>query len=217
MQMTETTHRYRIHELAELSRDELGPLPDPADRSKRVRWKPTPRLVRFYSTRGLVDRPAEMRGRTAFYGPRHLLQLLAIKALQAAGLSLAEVQAELAGASDALLRTKAGLPGDWRAPPPGGREAAPPSRDQDFWTRAPSLPASAPPVRHRAPDETAAPPRPSAQAFDLAPGVTLLLDTRLAARVEPARLAAAAAALNSALGLDDERAEPTPTPPRKEA
>jgi hypothetical protein len=55
----------------------------------RVREVPDGRTIRYYTTLGLIDRPAAMRGRTALYGVRHLLQLTAIKRLQARGLSLA--------------------------------------------------------------------------------------------------------------------------------
>jgi hypothetical protein len=51
-----------------------------------------------------------MRGRTALYGPRHLLQLVAVKRRQAQGHSLAAIQAELAGASDADLAIAARVP-----------------------------------------------------------------------------------------------------------
>ena len=57
-------------------------------RNGRVRDIPDLRTIRYYTTVGLLDRPAEMRGRTALYGRRHLLQLVAIKQLQARGLSL---------------------------------------------------------------------------------------------------------------------------------
>jgi DNA-binding transcriptional MerR regulator len=76
----------------------------------RVREIPDVRTLRFYTTIGLLDRPTEMRGRTALYGPRHVLQLVSIKRLQAAGLSLAEVQAHLLNASDDELRRLAQLP-----------------------------------------------------------------------------------------------------------
>ena len=49
----------------------------------RVREVPDRRTIRYYTTLGLIDRPARMRGRTALYGRRHLLQLVAIKRLQA--------------------------------------------------------------------------------------------------------------------------------------
>jgi len=77
-------------------------------RNGRVRDIPDLRTIRYYTTAGLLDRPAEMRGRTAFYGQRHLLQLVAIKQLQARGLSLSQVQQRIAGATDAMLRRLAG-------------------------------------------------------------------------------------------------------------
>src|SRR6266508_2158787 len=42
--------------------------------SGRVRDLPDQRAIRWYTTIGLVDRPAATRGRTAMYGPRHLVQ-----------------------------------------------------------------------------------------------------------------------------------------------
>jgi len=76
----------------------------------RVRDVPDARAIRWYATIGLVDRPAAMRGRTALYGPRHLLQLVAVKRRQAEGRSIAEIQAELAGAPDETLREIASIP-----------------------------------------------------------------------------------------------------------
>src|SRR4029077_9053917 len=66
----------------------------------RVRDVPDRRTIRYYTTLGLIDRPAEMRGRTALYGRRHLLQLVAIKKLQSRGQSLTDVQRTLAGQTD---------------------------------------------------------------------------------------------------------------------
>jgi DNA-binding transcriptional MerR regulator len=101
--------------------------------SGRVRDLPDQRAIRWYTTLGLVDRPSAMRGRTALYGRRHLLQLVAIKRLQAAGRSLAEVQQELAASSDERLERLADLPATAAAPPgmavPAGMAAtAAPSR-----------------------------------------------------------------------------------------
>jgi DNA-binding transcriptional MerR regulator len=62
----------------------------------RIRDVPDRRAIRWYATTGLVDRPACMRGRTALYGPRHLLQLVALKRRQAEGRSLAEIHAATA-------------------------------------------------------------------------------------------------------------------------
>ena len=80
--------------------------------SGRVRDLPNARLIRWYSTIGLVDPPLGRRGRTALYGPRHLLQLVAVKRRQAAGRSIAEIQLELAAATDATLERIAALPTD---------------------------------------------------------------------------------------------------------
>src|SRR3954453_18312379 len=75
----------------------------------RVRDVPDRRAIRWYTTTGLVDRPSGMRGRTALYGPRHLMQLVALKRRQAQGHKLADIQAELAGAPDEDLRRIAQL------------------------------------------------------------------------------------------------------------
>jgi DNA-binding transcriptional MerR regulator len=75
----------------------LGAAPD-----ARVSPAPDARTVRYYTTLGLLDRPG-IAGRQARYGPRHVLQLLAIKGLQVRGLPLAEIQERLYGRSDAEL------------------------------------------------------------------------------------------------------------------
>ena len=61
-------------------------------------------------------------GRTALYGQRHLLQLVAIKRLQARGLSLAAVQERVVGLSNAALRRLA------EAVSPGEKELSTSSR-----------------------------------------------------------------------------------------
>jgi DNA-binding transcriptional MerR regulator len=76
----------------------------------RVRELPNGRTIRWYTTIGLVDRPVGMRGRTALYGPRHLLQLAAVKKLQSAGRTLAEIQELLLGATDGRLAELAEVP-----------------------------------------------------------------------------------------------------------
>jgi DNA-binding transcriptional MerR regulator len=119
-----------------VSRGELWTLEQLADRvvdalavdydgqpSGRVREVPNGRTIRWYTTIGLVDRPAAMRGRTALYGRRHLLQLVAVKRLQAAGRPLAEVQEELLGRTDTELARIAQVPA--------------PKRDR-FWAVAPA-------------------------------------------------------------------------------
>lgn len=107
----------------------------------RVRDVPDRRTIRYYTTLGLLDRPAAMRGRTALYGRRHLMQLVAIKRLQARGLSLAEVQARLLGATNAALARLARLPDHEVLPnaaPPVSEEASAPA-PRRFWADAPKV------------------------------------------------------------------------------
>jgi hypothetical protein len=84
----------------------------------RVSAAPDRRVIRWYATIGLLDPPLRTRGRTARYGERHLLQLVAVKRRQAEGHPLAAIQAELAGATDATLRRVAALPAGVPTPPP---------------------------------------------------------------------------------------------------
>ncbi len=134
--------------------------------NNRVREVPDRRTIRYYTTLGLLDRPAEMRGRTALYGRRHLLQLVAIKRLQARGLSLAAIQEQLVGLSDAALRRLARLPSD----PDSAAPAPPPPTPQrePFWT---ATPAPLPGADGAAPAPFAA----LLQGIRLDEGVTLLL------------------------------------------
>lgn len=78
--------------------------------SGRVTEVPDARLIRWYTTIGLLDRPTIGAGRLARYGVRHLLQLVAVKRLQAQGLPLAQIQQRLTGATDDQLRSVAALP-----------------------------------------------------------------------------------------------------------
>jgi DNA-binding transcriptional MerR regulator len=94
----------------------------------RVRELPNGRTIRWYTTIGLVDRPLATRGRVALYGPRHALQLAAIKQLQARGLSLAQVQERLLGISEEELAGIAKTRIDV-FPPPAGVEI----RLDPFW------------------------------------------------------------------------------------
>jgi hypothetical protein len=126
-----------------------------------------------------------MRGRTALYGHRHLLQLVAIKKLQARGLSLAQVQEQLLGASDETLGGLAKQTGDAQ-----GQAAAVQGADERrassraFWKSRPvavsDSPAKTEPVP---PDRDAERPGLASayqdvdllQAVGLASQVTLLL------------------------------------------
>jgi hypothetical protein len=100
---------WTMEELLERVREALA-AEYPGAPNGRVRELPDRRAVRWYTTTGLVDRAVAMRGRTALYGPRHLLQIVAVKRRQADGHSLATIQAELAGATDAELAELARVP-----------------------------------------------------------------------------------------------------------
>jgi DNA-binding transcriptional MerR regulator len=100
---------WTLDELVERARVALS-AEYPGAPNGRVRELPDRRAIRWYTQTGLVDRPLGMRGRTALYGPRHLLQLVALKRRQADGRTLAEIQAELAGAPDEALTAVARVP-----------------------------------------------------------------------------------------------------------
>lgn len=168
--------------------------------SKRIRAVPDTRTIRYYTTLGLIDRPAEMRGRTALYEPHHVMQIVAIKRLQAANQSLSDVQERLLGITKKQLTKLADLPdGFWEsadrylsrkpktASPPAAQEAfaQEPEEPREFWSEPAELPDSAP--RASAVQET-----PTRFAVDSAemknqslhrcvswqpvPGVTILID-----------------------------------------
>jgi DNA-binding transcriptional MerR regulator len=107
-------------------------------KSGRVRDVPDRRTIRYYTTLGLIDRPAALRGRTALYSRRHLLQLVAIKRLQAQGLSLAEIQARLVGRTEDDLHEVARvvIP-DAEASKDGRPDERP--REGTFWKATPAL------------------------------------------------------------------------------
>ena len=176
----------------------------PGQPSGRVRDLPDRRAIRWYTTIGLVDRPVAHRGRTALYGPRHLLQLVAVKRLQARGLPLVAIQQELAGATDALLARVARLPAATpglsaataadggtpsslvparpAAPVAARRVAAGPARRAAFWREPPSAGSVAPagPGAAGAPADPAGPAAAGAvtslRGVRLGGGATLLLE-----------------------------------------
>ncbi|MDF5758460.1 helix-turn-helix domain-containing protein [Spongiactinospora sp. TRM90649] len=191
--MSET---WTIGELAERAADTLRAAPGDAARAGggeetagrgavngRIREVPGERLIRWYTTIGLIDPPLSRRGRVARYGRRHLLQLVAIKRLQAGGMSIADIQVHLAGATDSHLASLAGVTPAPDIAPTATADAAP--RRARFWTS----PGGSPPVEPAAqadPFLAGAPQSLPAVAFDggvravqgvrLAPGVVLLLD-----------------------------------------
>jgi DNA-binding transcriptional MerR regulator len=148
----------------------------------RVRDLPDRRAIRWYTTTGLVDRPVGLRGRTALYGPRHLLQIVAVKRRQAQGRSLAEIQAELAGAPDEHLAEVARVPDDLLAtegPAPDAYGGAPRAR---FWAApaaAGAPPAGAPPAPAHADRLAGEAPRPAGRRHLAGPSGDAFADPRL--------------------------------------
>jgi hypothetical protein len=130
---------WTLDELVRRVADGLAGPAYPGAPNGRVRELPDRRVVRWYTTTGLVDRPA-MQGRTAVYNARHLLQIVAVKRRQAEGRSLADIQAELTGATDETLRRIAAVPDESIAaeqtqePPPPTR----PGRRRRFWDEPPA-------------------------------------------------------------------------------
>lgn len=190
---------WTLGELAERVETALADYPGQVN--GRVRAVPDRRAIRWYTTIGLVDRPAEMRGRTALYSRRHLLQLVAIKRRQAQGHTLAQIQAELAGATDESLQPIAALTADPPQPtaetPQPTAETLQPSRSR-FWTDRPMPTAD--------PAGTAE----FVTAIRLADGVTVVLDRAAGTTTpDPARLAAAAAPLLAELARQRLLARPS--------
>lgn len=169
---------WTITELAEQATAILaaGPSAPASPANGRVRDMPNERLIRWYTTIGLVDPPLARRGRTALYGRRHLLQLVAVKRRQSAGRTIAEIQAELAGAPDETLRAIARLPDavPEPEPEPESESAAAPHRER-FWVAPPAAPAPVRAGSRPAEGDGAALPA-VVHGVRLAPGVTLLLD-----------------------------------------
>lgn len=148
----------------ELIRRAAQALADGDVRSANGRVTPLPdqRLIRWYATIGLVDRPLSSQersdrplssqgpsdrplssqGRSAQYGPRHLLQLVAIKRRQAEGRTLADIQVELAGAPDATLAGIARVPEHLLADQP----AQPQPAAGRFWATPPTRQSTMDPV-----------------------------------------------------------------------
>ncbi len=138
----------------------------------RVREVPDERTARFYSSIGLLSPPTRFDGRRAFYGRRHLLELLAIKRLQSRGLTIRQIRDKLKHASLSDLTAISTVP-------PGILQQAVRQAQQDpsldFWPR--------PAASDRHPASTQVPPQQSAPAdrpplhiYKLAPGVYLSLD-----------------------------------------
>jgi DNA-binding transcriptional MerR regulator len=150
----------------------------PGQASGRVREVPDIRTIRYYTTRGLLDPPAQMRGRTALYGERHLLQLVAIKRLQAEGLSLTAIQQRIVGESNAALRRLARIPAR-RSSAETTEQPSEEQRRTAFWSEAPAPVAESPSTADEADagQIKSGPNVHSLVGVTLADGVTLLVES----------------------------------------
>ncbi|HEY4240726.1 MAG TPA: MerR family transcriptional regulator, partial [Kofleriaceae bacterium] len=142
---------WTLSELVGEATTAIAVLPPPAN--GQIRAVPDERTIRYYGTIGLLDRPLAMRGRTALYGRKHLAQIVAIKRLQTAGRSLAEIQALWPTLDDQHLARMAGveLTGKGRAP------------RKEFWKQAPAAVVA---VKR---------PQPVELRLELAPNCTLTI------------------------------------------
>lgn len=158
-------------------------LPDilPSDISdQRIKDELTPRLVRHYTSQGTLDEPLK-EGREARYTYRHLLQLLALRRLQAEGyktgtvtplthtmsepelesLVTGQAQMELAPTQNSALDFLQGLRGSATSPADPNavpRAAAAPTTKVTRWTHFKLAPGLVIRMRddYRAPPDTAA-------------------------------------------------------------
>ena len=155
-----------LGELAELA-NTLLPQYLPLDRSSRTGDEVNPRLIRHYTTQGLLDPPLK-EGRGARYTRHHLLQLLTLRRLMTGGHSAQALQSLLGTQSDANL--EALLTGELRLQVQTGNAAL------DYLASLKENQASAPSVARSAPlpSPSPAPAAPSRYTrLMLAPGLEL--------------------------------------------
>ncbi|MCA9034297.1 MAG: MerR family transcriptional regulator [Planctomycetaceae bacterium] len=146
--------RFQISELRTLIARALQFIDYTPAESARVRAVPDTRTIRYYTTLGLISPPSELRGRTAFYEEMHVLQVVAIKRLQAQNLTLSDIQNQLAGLPASKLNTIAGLPADfWEAADRYLAEVTERAANaDDFWLVPAAMPESSGGHSGRSPD-----------------------------------------------------------------
>jgi DNA-binding transcriptional MerR regulator len=97
------------------------------------------RTVRYYVQEGLLPAP-EGAGRGAHYGPRHLDQLLAVKAMQERGLSLDEVRDALGRPRPVGHPVRHSYRREWSAHADGSVSAAGPASEPALAAPLPIVP-----------------------------------------------------------------------------
>jgi DNA-binding transcriptional MerR regulator len=93
----------RLDELVDIA-NSFVELVAPEQPSDRVAERLNERTLRYYITKGLVDRPSGKEGAAALYSYRHLLQILALKSLQASYFPIKRIKEVLAGKSNDELK-----------------------------------------------------------------------------------------------------------------
>ncbi|MGP1386280.1 MAG: MerR family transcriptional regulator [Thainema sp.] len=91
-QISQANSEWDLEAFVQVANDLLPQyLPASADPRSRSSEAVNPRLVRYYTTQGVLDRPAR-QGREARYTYRHLLQLLVVRRLLVEGYSTTAIQ-----------------------------------------------------------------------------------------------------------------------------
>jgi DNA-binding transcriptional MerR regulator len=93
---------WSLEEFVEVANDLLPQFLPEQPSGSRGQEPVNPRLVRHYTTQGLIDKP-QKEGREARYRYRHLLQLLVLRRLLAEGYSTSSVGSLIVGQVNAVL------------------------------------------------------------------------------------------------------------------
>ena len=113
----------------------------PQQHRYKVTARPDVRTIRYYTSQGLLPKPASYEGGRARYGGVHLLRLLLVKRLQAEHLTLARIRAILADKADAEVFSD--LTGAAPGPPaPATTPTASPASSASPLPSLPSLPSA---------------------------------------------------------------------------
>lgn len=166
--------QWTLEELCSVAEQVLGQA-EVVSESGRVRSTPDERTLRYYTTLGLLSRPAAFRGRTALYQRSHLAQVVAIKRLQAAGVALSDIQLQMVGLTPTELERLAQLPGELP-------EASTPARAVETirQERPPRFEARSLPQNRSCAEDSAS----TGSWINLGSGVVLMLPTPLGGSAE---------------------------------
>lgn len=94
---------FRTTELLAVA-DSLMKIVAPVQPSERVAETVNERALRYYISEGLIDRPSDREGNAALYSYRHLLQILAVKRLQASYLPVKRIREIVPESTDQELK-----------------------------------------------------------------------------------------------------------------